>query len=122
VQWAALTVSVFAVTALQYWLLADAIGGRIGVHEAWLALGLSQLAAIVSLIPLGIGSADSSLAALLDRFGMTLAQGAAVALLVRALSVVPLVVVAFACYLWLVRRAPASPERAPAPPRPEHAA
>ena len=80
-------------------------------------LGLSQLVGIISLIPLGLGAVDGSLAALLERFGMTLEQGAAVALLARLTQTLPLIIAAFACYAWLVRNAPVhAQDPVPQPP------
>jgi uncharacterized protein (TIRG00374 family) len=118
VRWSLLTYGVFAVTTLQYWLLARSLSGEITINEAWVALAFSQLAAIVSLIPLGLGVADSSLAKLLERFGMTLEQGAVVALLVRTVCTAPLIIAAFVCYAWLVRNAPVDAERSgPQPSR-----
>jgi uncharacterized membrane protein YbhN (UPF0104 family) len=99
----------FAVISLQYWFLAKGVSGGISFVDAWQALGISTLAAVVTLIPLGLGILDSSLAAVLDRLGLTLEQGAAVAVLVRATVTLPLVLAAFACYLYLHQTSPREP-------------
>jgi uncharacterized membrane protein YbhN (UPF0104 family) len=104
------TAAMFAVIALQYWLLARGVGGSISLSDAWLALGISTLAGIASLIPFGLGVLDGSLAAILDRLGMTLEQGGVVALLVRATVTLPLIVAAFVCYAYLQRSAALGPE------------
>ncbi len=102
-RWSTVTVSMFAVIALQYWALARAVGGGVSYGDAWLAFGISTFAGVIALIPLGLGILDSSLAATLDRLGMTLEQGAVVAVLVRALVTLPLVLAAVASYLYLQR-------------------
>ena len=73
--------------------------GRLGI----LPWGVSTLAAVLTLLPLGLGVLDGSLSATLDRLGMTLEQGGIVALLVRAAVTLPLVLAAFACYVYLQR-------------------
>jgi uncharacterized protein (TIRG00374 family) len=102
-QWSLVSVTMFAVIAVQYWLLARAVAGGINLAEAWMALGVSTVAAVVSLLPFGLGVLDASLAATLSRLGMTLEQGGVVAILVRAAVTLPLVFAALACYLYLQR-------------------
>jgi uncharacterized membrane protein YbhN (UPF0104 family) len=97
----AVTLAIFAVIATQHWLLARSINADAGFVDAWLALGVSTIAAIASLLPFGVGVLDGSLAATLDRLGATLEQGGIVALLVRAAVTLPLILAAFACYLYL---------------------
>ncbi len=103
VSWSALTLAVFGVIALQYWLLGRAVAGGVGFGEAWLALGVSTLAGIASLIPFGLGALDGSLAAMLDRLGMTLEQGGAVAVLVRGCVTLPLALCAVVAFFYLRR-------------------
>lgn len=103
IEWSGVTVAMFAVIAAQYWLLARGVAGGVSYDEAWVALGISTVAAVVSLIPLGAGVLDASLAASLHRFGLTFEQGGAVAVLVRGTVTLPLVFGAFACYLFLQR-------------------
>ena len=101
--WSLLTMALFALAAAQFALLARSVSGGLDLSEAWLAFGASQLAGIASLLPLGLGVADGSLAAVLHRLGTTLEQGSVVAVLVRATITLPLVLVALACYLYLAR-------------------
>jgi uncharacterized protein (TIRG00374 family) len=103
VPWSLVTVAMFALTALQYWLLTKGVGEGITFEEAWMAFGISAFAAVISLLPFGIGVLDGSLAAILNRLGMTLEQGGVVVLLVRATVTLPLVLGAFACYFYLQR-------------------
>lgn len=113
VAWSALTAAILGIAVVQLWLLARSLAPGVNPAEAWLGFGASQLAAIASLLPLGIGAADSSLAALMRRFGMTLEQGTVVAILVRATITLPLGLAAVGCYLYLLRRAPAAGGRSP---------
>lgn len=104
--WSALTALMFAIATLQLWLLARSLSNTVRPDEAWTAYGASQLAGIASLLPLGLGAADGSMAALLRRMGMTFEQGAAVAVLARAALTLPLGLLAVASYLYLARRSP----------------
>ena len=103
IQWSLVTITMFALISLQYWLLAGAVAGGIRWDEAWIALGVSTLAAVASLLPLGLGVLDGTLAAVLARLGSTLAQGSIVAVSVRATVTLPLLLAAFVCYLYLQR-------------------
>lgn len=103
--WSLLTAAMFAIATLQMWLLARSVSHAIRPEEAWTAYGASQLAGIASLLPLGLGAADGSLAALLRRMGTTFEQGTVVAILVRATMTLPLGLMALASWLWLARGA-----------------
>jgi len=111
------SLAISGIGVVQYWVLARAVGGGVSVGDVWLAFGISTFAGVAALIPLGLGVLDTSLAAALDRLGMTLEQGGIVALLVRAIVTLPLVLAAFASYLYLQRiaaRADGAPGAAPA--------
>jgi uncharacterized protein (TIRG00374 family) len=101
--WSAATAMIFGIVTLQFWLLTRALSGAVNPQEAWVAFGASQIAAIVSLLPLGLGASDGSIAAVLHRAGITLEQGTAVAILVRATTTLPLGLAAIGCYLYLQR-------------------
>jgi len=58
---------------------------------------------VASLLPLGLGVLDGTLAAVLARLGATLDQGSIVAVSVRATVTLPLLLAAFVCYLYLQR-------------------
>jgi uncharacterized protein (TIRG00374 family) len=108
--WATITGLIFAGVTLQFYLLTRALSHAVSPQEAWVALGASQLASVASLLPLGLGAADGSVAAILHRSGMTLEQGTAVAILVRAVITLPLGIAAILCYLYLQRRRAADGE------------
>ena len=101
--WFAMTITILGIATAQYWLLTRSMSDAVTPLEAWFAFGASQLLAIASLLPFGLGIADASLAAFLRRAGMTLEQGTAVAILVRVTSTLPLTLLAVACYVYLVR-------------------
>jgi uncharacterized membrane protein YbhN (UPF0104 family) len=112
VLWSIVTLGIFAIMTLQFWLLTRALSNVVSPQEAWVALGASSLAGTASLLPLGLGATDGSLAALLRRAGMTLEQGTAVAILSRATITLPLGLTAVGCYLYLQHLAPADAETA----------
>ncbi|MBI5289525.1 MAG: flippase-like domain-containing protein [Chloroflexi bacterium] len=104
--WYAQTVAIFALNTLQFWLLVRAVSGDITFAEAWIAFSLPTLIGVASLIPLGLGAFDGSMAAVFDRLGTTLEQGTVVAVVVRAAISLPMLALALASYLYLVRRLP----------------
>jgi uncharacterized protein (TIRG00374 family) len=106
-RWSAVTVVMMAITAAQYWLVANALGDGVAFHEALLAYGASQIAGIVSLLPLGLGSSDATLVSLWRRFGLTYDQAASGAVLIRAVSTLPLIAIAVGSYVYLQAQQPA---------------
>ena len=104
--WFGVTAAIFAIATVQVWLLARSLEDVVSPTEVWIAFGASQLAAIVSLIPLGLGASDATLAATLNKFGMSLEGGTAVAILLRATSTLPLIILAAASWVYLSRKAP----------------
>jgi uncharacterized protein (TIRG00374 family) len=113
--WSVITIGGFAITTLQVALLNESASADVLYSDTWVAFGASQLAGILSLLPLGLGVADGSLAALLDRAGATLEQGTTVAVLVRAAVTLPLVLLGFLSYLYLNRTEPAEKQAGPVP-------
>jgi uncharacterized protein (TIRG00374 family) len=105
-RWSAVTLVMIAITAAQYWLVARSLGDGVVFHEALLAYGASQLAGIVSLLPLGLGSSDATLISLTRRFGLTYDQAASGAVLVRLVSTLPLIAIAVASYAYLQSQRP----------------
>jgi uncharacterized protein (TIRG00374 family) len=105
-RWSSVTIAIFGLTVTQYWLVARALADGIVFREAWVAFGASQLVGIATLLPLGLGSSDATLAALLRRFGLTLDEAASGAVLVRAVNTLPLIVISTVAYLYLQARDP----------------
>lgn len=108
VRWGTLTVLMVVIAGAQYWMIARSLGDGIDFNEAIISLGASQLAGIVTLLPLGLGSADATLVSLWDRFGLASEQGASGAVLVRVVVTLPLILVAVASYVFLTRQARAA--------------
>jgi uncharacterized protein (TIRG00374 family) len=105
-RWGAVTAVVFALNGLQCWLLARSVGGGIDLAEAWVAFGASQLAGAASLLPLGLGAVDGSLAGILQKLGQSLDESAAVAVLLRLTTTLPLGIVAVGSYFYLLSQTP----------------
>jgi|CXWL01.1.fsa_nt_gi uncharacterized membrane protein YbhN (UPF0104 family) len=117
--WSAQTAAIFAINTLQFWLLARSLSSGIRLDEAWLAFCLPTLVGVLSLIPLGLGAFDGSVAAAFDRLGTTLEQGAVVAVVVRAAISLPMLLLALLSYLYLARRLPAPAAGSDSAPRPQ---
>jgi uncharacterized protein (TIRG00374 family) len=101
--WSALTVATFAVVALQFELIARSIGHHIELVDGWIAFGGSVFATIATFLPLGVGVGDGSIAAILHHEGVPLDAAAAIAVLVRVLTTLPLLGLAVASYFYLLR-------------------
>jgi uncharacterized protein (TIRG00374 family) len=104
VPWSLITLSIFGISTLQILMLTKGVGENISFGDSWLAICLTQLAAIVSLLPFGLGIGDGSLAALLQRTGIPLGKSTAVVILGRVAITLPLLCIACLSYIYLVRR------------------
>jgi uncharacterized protein (TIRG00374 family) len=104
--WSALTLAMFFIIAAQFWLLAEGLGGGLSLIEALIAFAASQVAAIISLIPLGLGAMDGTIAGVSSRSGMSDDDALALAILVRMASTLPLVAAATVSYFYLALRRP----------------
>jgi len=114
---AGLTITTIATIVLQLWLIADSLAVSLSAGEAWVALGASVLAGIVSFLPLGLGVLDWTLTALLEKAGAAVASGAAVVVLYRATITLPVGLLGVAAYAYLVTKL----RRAGSEPPPENA-
>lgn len=105
--WSALTLAAFGVIAAQFWLLSRGVSGDASGLEALAAFCISSAAGVVTLLPLGLGGADASLAAVLHRTGLVWEKALAVTALMRLAITLPLVIAAAASYVYLsaLRRA-----------------
>jgi uncharacterized protein (TIRG00374 family) len=92
--WSGVTLLTFAVIAVQIWLLAESLGGGLDLIEALFTYCGSQVLSIISLLPLGLGVYDASLAGITERAGMQEDAAVAMAVLVRATIMLPLVLLA----------------------------
>ena len=99
-----LTMLVYSLTALQVWLVLEALGAEVTVMEAWIAFALASLAGMLVMLPGGLGIWDAALPAILTSQGVDLLSATAATLLLRGLQTLPLGLLAVAAYLALSRR------------------
>lgn len=106
-RWRWITGSNLMVIFAQFLILYVAIlsvGGRraIGftVLEAFAAFAISRMATMIPIPPGGLGTVDAALIALLVGFGLPESVAVAAALLSRACSFIPQVVLGIATFLW----------------------
>ncbi len=97
-----LSLLIFAVMATQMWLVVRALGLDLSPAESWTALGASMLAGILTFLPLGLGTLDATLAAVVGVAEGGFSTGAAAAVLLRATVTLPMGLAAVGCYLYLV--------------------
>jgi uncharacterized protein (TIRG00374 family) len=103
----ALSVTVFAVMGLQFWLLVQGTGESVSLTEAWVVLFVANMVGVLSGLPLGLGASDAVMVSLLNAYGVDLAAAAAIAVLVRVLINLPSGVFGLIAYLLAVRQSPA---------------
>jgi uncharacterized protein (TIRG00374 family) len=104
VVWSVLTLASFGVVALQFQLAARSLNVPIDVLDGWIAFGGSGVASIISLLPLGLGVGDGSIAAIIQETGnVSFDRATATAVLIRATVTLPLIALAIASYLYLQR-------------------
>jgi uncharacterized protein (TIRG00374 family) len=104
VAWSALTVCSFAVVALQFELVARSLGVPLSFLDGWIAFGGSGVASILSLLPLGVGIGDGSIAAIIQHAAdVPFDLATATAVLIRATVTLPLIALAVLSYFYLLR-------------------
>ncbi len=102
--WSALTVASYGLVALQFQLIAASLGVHIDLLEGLVTFGGSGFAVIASLLPLGLGVGDGSIAAIINQLaGVPFERATAVAVLVRAAITLPLLAAALLSYMYLMR-------------------
>jgi uncharacterized protein (TIRG00374 family) len=102
------TMVIFVVSGAQIWLVIDALSHRVPITQAVAAYATSQVAGILSTLPFGIGSADAILVTVFAGYGVTVSLAATVAVLLRAVTTLPLGLAGLAGYL-LVEKPDARP-------------
>ena len=81
---------IFLVFAAQMWLVLSALGADVPLAGAWAAYGLAICAGVISALPFGLGAADAVLVALLVAQGVEVPVAGAAAILLRAVTTLPL--------------------------------
>jgi uncharacterized membrane protein YbhN (UPF0104 family) len=103
-----LTLLFFATSVLQFWLIASALDLSLSLDAAWLAWGAFGIAAILSLLPAGLGVGDGALVLVLARLGAGLDVGAAIAAMSRLLVHLPQGLGAIGGHIYISLRSPSS--------------
>lgn len=116
VRFVAATLAVYGLTAMQAWVILNALGGGdVGLAGAWLAYATASLTGMLSTLPGGLGLWDAAMAFSLAAGGVEMDTAVATAMLLRALSTLPLGVGAIASYGYLARGSPGGGRAAPRP-------
>jgi glycosyltransferase 2 family protein len=102
-----LSLAVFAVMMLQFWLLVEATGEHISLAEAWVALFASSLIGVLSGLPFGLGAADATLVSILSAYDVDVTTAGTIAVMMRLLMNLPAGILALMAYVVTLRqRAP----------------
>lgn len=104
-----LSLVVFGLMAVQFWLLVEGTGENISLTEAWVVFFVANMAGVLSGLPLGLGASDAVMVSLLNAYGVELAAAAAIAVLVRVLINLPTGVLGLMAYVVAVRQSRAQP-------------
>jgi uncharacterized protein (TIRG00374 family) len=103
-----LTLIGFSLSGLQVWLLVTGLGFGIPFGVAVGSSAASEVAGILSTLPFGLGPADVIVVTLLAKVGVAVTAAASVAVLMRAVTTLPMALAGLAAYLILERaRVPA---------------
>ena len=100
----ALSLMVFGLMTLQFWLLVEGTGESISLSEAWVVFFAANMAGVLSGLPLGLGATDAVMVSLLSAYGVDLSAAAAIAILVRVLINLPTGILGLIAYLVAVRQ------------------
>ncbi|MGH7765536.1 MAG: lysylphosphatidylglycerol synthase transmembrane domain-containing protein [Candidatus Dormibacteraceae bacterium] len=100
-QTSALTLAIFVISGFQVWLLLASLGDVIHITQAVAVYTVSQVGGILSTLPFGLGAADAILVTVVAGYGVTFADAATTAVLLRATSTLPLGLAGLVEYLRL---------------------
>lgn len=100
----ALSAVAFAVMAVQFWLLTEALHQDITLQEAWVVLTAGAMAGFVSGLPLGLGATDAVMLSLLKAYGVETTEAGQIVILSRVLINLPGGLFGLAAYLIAVRQ------------------
>ena len=114
VQTSAITIAVFILSGLQVMLLLSGLGDTVHITQAVAGYAASQVAGILSTLPFGLGAADAILVAALSGYGVSVADAATAAVLLRAVSTLPQALAGLLAYARLGGRSGSEPAPAAA--------
>jgi len=97
----ALTLVNFIAMGAQLWLVMLSLAHRVPITQAVAANSTSQVAGIISTLPFGIGSQDAILVTVFAGYGVTVSLAASAAVLMRAITTIPLALAGLAAYLMV---------------------
>ena len=95
----AITLTIFIVSGYQVVLLLNGLGDSIHITQAVAVYSISQVGGILSTLPFGLGAADAVLVTVLAGYGVTVADSATAAVLLRAISTLPLALAGLVAYI-----------------------
>lgn len=97
-QFLVLSLLIFAFGGAQVWLLVIGVGGAVPLVATIGAYCLAQVGGAISSLPFGLGAGDALLVVVLLQAGLGAHQGAAVAILLRVATTLPLALAAAAAW------------------------
>ena len=97
----------FFIMMLQFWVLVQEVTPGVSFSEAWVVLVASNLAGILSGLPLGLGATDAVMVSLLGVYGVGVPASATVVILMRGLINLPTGILGLLAYLTALRQRPA---------------
>lgn len=97
----------FFIMTLQFWLLVREVTAGLSLPEAWVVLVASNLAGMLSGLPLGLGATDATMVSLLGAYGSGGAAAATVVVLLRGLINLPTGLLGLLSYVAALRQRPA---------------
>lgn len=104
IAFALLSYLIFGAMLIQFWLLVDGLGVDVAPAEVWVVLVTSNLAGVVSALPLGLGATDAVMVALLRAYDVDLSTAGAITVLMRCLVNLPTGLLGLAAYVTALRR------------------
>lgn len=97
----------FFIMMLQFWVLVHEVSSGVSLSEAWVVLVASNLAGILSGLPLGLGVTDAVMVSLLGVYGVGVPASATVVILMRGLINLSTGILGLLAYLTALRQRPA---------------
>jgi uncharacterized protein (TIRG00374 family) len=108
VSFAILSIGIFSLMALQFWLVVEGAHQHISLTEAWVVLAAAGLAGMLSGLPFGLGAGDAVMISLLNAYGVGVSPAGAIAILTRCLINLPTGILGLASYVVAVRQGKAA--------------
>jgi len=101
IQTSAITLAIYVVSGYQVLLIVNSLGDSIRITQAVGVYAISQVGGILSTLPFGLGASDAILVTVLAGYGVNVSVSATVAVLLRAVSTLPLALAGLVAYMRL---------------------